>query len=288
MGLISVAFQVSLFATVFGYGLHADRADVEYVIRRPRLLTVSLLAMFVIMPFIALAMEVYLDFPHAARVGLVVIALSPIPQLLPKNLVTAGGRSSYAFGLAFAVALSSMVITPFMVHFIGRLMNRPFDVEVSAIAATLVPTILVPLALGLLVQRLAPRFAARAAGPMVAGANVLLLVALVALLALVMGSVFEAFTLRSLLAMVVFVLAGLAVGHLVAGPEPDHSVVLAIACANRNPGIAIAIASANFPEESFAPTVIMYALVVGVVTTPYVNWVKRRAAASPALGAVAT
>lgn len=278
MGLISIAFQVSVFATVLGYGMHSDRADVEYVLRRPRLLVLSLLAMFVVMPVVALAMEVYLDFPHAARVGLVVIALSPIPQLLPKNLVSSGGRSSYAFGLAFAVSVLSIVITPAMVHFIGRVMNRPFDVEVGAVAATLVPTILVPLAIGLAVQRLSAATAARLAGPTVAVANTILGLALVALLVLVADSVFAVFTLRALLAMTVFVVAGLGVGHVMAGPEADQSIVLALACANRNPGIAIAIASANFPEESFAPTVIMYAIVVGVVTTPYVRWMKRRSA----------
>jgi BASS family bile acid:Na+ symporter len=276
MGLISIAFQVSVFATVLGYGMHADRGDVEYVVRRPRLLALSVLAMFVVMPVVALAMEVYLDFPHAARVGLVVIALSPVPQLLPKNLIASGGRSSYAFGLVFAVSVLSIVVTPFMVHFIGRLMNRPFDVEVGSIAATLVPTVLVPMAIGLAVQRLAPGIAARMAGRIIALANSILLLALVALLVLVADAVFEAFTLRALLAMVVFVVAGLGVGHVMAGPEADRSIVLAIACANRNPGIAIAIASANFPEESFAPTVIMYAIVVGVVTTPYVRWMKRR------------
>jgi BASS family bile acid:Na+ symporter len=281
MSVISLAFQVSIFATVLGYGLHADRADLAYVFRRPRLLALSLIAVFVVMPVIALAMEVYLDFPHAARVGLVVIALSPIPQLLPKELVAGGGRSSYAFGLAVTMAISAIVLTPFLVHFIGRLMNRPFAVDTSTVASVLVPTVIVPLVLGLLVQRTMPRHAARLAPPMIAAANVILLVALVALLTLVIGSVFEVFTLRALLAMVAFVAAGLAIGHVMGGPEPDNSVVLAIACVKRNPGIAIAIATQNFPEESFAPTVIMYALVAGLLTTPYVRWIGRRVAAPP-------
>jgi BASS family bile acid:Na+ symporter len=286
MALISFAFQASIFATVFGYGLHADRGDLVYLFRRPRLFVLSLLAIFIVMPVVALAMEVYLDFPHAARVGLVVIALSPIPQLLPKELVSGGGRSSYAFGLALAMALMSIVLTPFLVHFIGRLMNRPFAVGTGTIAEVLIPTVIVPLALGLVVQAVVPRFAARVAPPTLAVANVILLVALVALLSLVIGSVFEVFTLRALLAMIVFVAAGLAIGHVMAGPEPDDSMVLAIACSKRNPGIAIAIATQNFPEESFAPTVIMYALVAGVLSTQYVNWVKRRmpaAAPRPAI-----
>ena len=44
---------------------------------------------------------------------------------------------------------------------------------------------------------------------------------------------------------------------------------------NRNPGLAIGIAAANFPAESFAATIILYAVLVGVVTKPYVTWQQR-------------
>ena len=51
-----------------------------------------------------------------------------------------------------------------------------------------------------------------------------------------------------------------------AGPEPDNSIVLAIACATRNPGIAIGLAAANFPAEQFGATIILYA---------FINWQNR-------------
>lgn len=276
MDVISIAFQVSMAATVFGYGLRAEREDLLYVFRRPSLLVTSLLAMFVVMPVVALALEVYLDFPHAARVGLVVIALSPIPQLLPRNQISTGGRSSYAYGLSFTVSLLSIVIVPAMVNFVGRVMGRPFAVATDTVSVAIVTTVLAPLALGVVVKRWLPQLGERIQAPMVAVANIVLSVALVLLLVAVFPAVFEAFNLRALLAMTIFVVTGLAVGHVMAGPERDRSVVLAIACANRNPGIAIAIASQNFPTESFGPTVILYALVVGVVSIPYVNWQKRR------------
>jgi bile acid:Na+ symporter, BASS family len=63
-----------------------------------------------------------------------------------------------------------------------------------------------------------------------------------------------------------------------AGPEPDHAVVLAIACATRNPGIAIGIAAANFPAEEFGATIILYAVFAGVAAKPYDAWHRRRAA----------
>jgi bile acid:Na+ symporter, BASS family len=276
--IVGLTFQVSIAATVFGFGLSATRADVEYVLRRPRLLIVSLLAMFVVMPVIALALEVYFDLPHAARVALVVIALSPVPQLLPRTEIASGGRASYAYGLAFAVTSLSLVLVPALIHFLGRVMSRPFEVPPGAVAGVLVPTVLLPLAVGMLTARLLPRLARRVQVPLVRVANLTLSLALVLLLISVLPSIADGFDPRSLLAMTAFVAAGLGIGHVMGGPDPGDAVVLAIACSNRNPAIAISVAAANFPSESFAPTVLVYALLVGVVTKPYITWQRRRLA----------
>ena len=275
MSYISLAFQLSVAITVFWAGLGASRHDLNYVFERPRLLLTSLIAMFIVMPVAALALELYFEFPHPARVALVVLALSPIPQLLPRTTLASGGHHSYAYGLAFSVSLLSVVIVPAMVSFLGHVMGRPFGVDTAVVARAVVLTCLVPLALGMVTRRLAPHFADRVAGPVARLANLLMTLAIVALLVLVGRSLFAVATLSTLLAMTVFVGVGLLVGHVLGGPERDHSVVLAIACANRNPGIAIGIASANFPAESFGATVILYALLIGVVTKPYVNRQRR-------------
>ncbi len=276
MSLISIAFQLSIAVTVFGYGLSATRDDVLYVFDRPRLLVLSLLAMFIVMPVVALAIEVYFDFGHAGRVALVVLALSPVPQLLPRTQISAGGRSSYAYGLSFAVSVLSIFIVPALVQFIGGVMGRPFGVGTATVAKAIVLTVLLPLAIGLLFQRLWPGAAKRIHEPMVKVANTVLSVALVLLLVATASAVWGVISARTLAAMTVFVVAGLAVGHIMGGPDPDQSAVLAVACANRNPGIAIAIATENFRTERFGAVVILYALVVGVVSIPYTKWLKRR------------
>jgi BASS family bile acid:Na+ symporter len=280
--VVGIAFQVSIVTTVFGFGLGATRADLEYVLRRPRALTVSLLAMFVVMPVVALALELYLDLPHPTRVALVVIALSPVPQLLPRTEIASGGRASYAYGLAFAVSALSLLLVPGLVHFLGRVMSRPFDVPPGSVSGVLVPTVLLPLAAGFLVGRALPGFARRVHAPLVRAANILLSIALVLLLASAAPSLLEVLDVRTVLAMVAFVGAGLAVGHAMGGPDPSDAVVLAIACTNRNPAIAISMATANFPTESFAPTILVYALLVSIVTKPYITWQRRRLATEPA------
>jgi BASS family bile acid:Na+ symporter len=273
---MSQAFLAGFALTVFGYGLSARRDEVLSLFRRPRLLVVSMLAMFVVMPAVALALGVYLDFPKPAQVALLVLALSPVPQLLPRTTIASGGRAAYAYGLAFALAVLSPVIVPAVVHLLGRVTGRQYAVPAGTLGAVLVATVLVPLGLGFFVQHLWPRFARRVQQPLVKLADLTLLVALAMLLVVVFPSVFELATLSTLFAMAVFVAAGLAVGHAMAGPEPDQAVVLAIACATRNPGIAIGLGSANHAAESFGATILLYAVVAGVVAKPYVSWHKRR------------
>jgi BASS family bile acid:Na+ symporter len=278
--LVALAFQISVAVTVFGYGLSANNDDILYMLRRPRLLVVSLLAMFVVMPVAALAIELYFDFPHAARVALVVLALSPFPQLLPRTEISSGGRASYAYGLAFVVSLLSVVIIPALVEFLGRVMSRPFGVSVATVATPLLTTVLLPLLVGMLVQRALPRFAERIREPIVQAANIVMAISILLLLIAVFPAILSVLNLGTLLAMSAFIVVGLVVGHFMGGPDPDHSVVLAIACANRNTGIAVSIAAANFPAESFGATIAFYAILVGIVSKPYINWQKRRLAAA--------
>ena len=90
------------------------------------------------------------------------------------------------------------------------------------------------------------------------------------------------------MALAAFVLVGLAVGHFLGGPGEDDRTVLAIATASRHPGMAIAVATASFPEQKLVtPAVIMYLIVCGLVSLPYVRWRKRCAAATAHLHAAA-
>jgi BASS family bile acid:Na+ symporter len=61
---LTLAFQISITLTVFVFGLGATVEDVLHLVRRPRMLVISLVSMFIVMPFIALALAVAFDPPH--------------------------------------------------------------------------------------------------------------------------------------------------------------------------------------------------------------------------------
>jgi BASS family bile acid:Na+ symporter len=282
--VLVLAFQVSIMLTVFGFGLRATVADVLFVVRRPRVLTISLVSMFMVMPFIALVLAVALDPPRVGLVALVALALSPVPPTLLGKERHDGGRPSYGLGLTAAVSVLSIVLVPALVAFLGRLTNQPFSIGVAAVAGQVLVSVVVPLAAGMLVRAFLPRMAERVKKPVALVANVLLLAAVVVLLVAGFPQFVEVLNVRTIVAFVVFTVLGLAFGHIMAGPAPEDSRVLALAGALRHPGIALAITNANFPSLQFGAVIVLYLLVGALVCFPYVRWLKKRAPARQIAG----
>jgi hypothetical protein len=156
--LLKLAVQVSIMLTVFGFGLGATVEDVLYLVRHPRKLLISLVSMFIVMPFIALALVLVFDPPQVARVALVALALSPVPPVLLTRQRKAGGRASYGLGLTAAVSILSIVLLPALVAFLGRIMDKPFEMGPAAVAGQVVVAVVLPLAAGMLVRAF-PRLA---------------------------------------------------------------------------------------------------------------------------------
>ena len=90
-----------------------------------------------------------------------------------------------------------------------------------------------------------PRVAERVEKPFAKVAKVALAAATVLLLVAVFPQLLAVLALVTIAAIAVFIVLGLAVGHLLAGPDPGDSAVLALSSALRHPGIALAIASGN-------------------------------------------
>ena len=274
--VVLLAFQVSILCTVFGFGLRASADDLLYLVRRPGLLLRSLLAVFVIMPVVAIALAKMFDFRAVIEIVLVALAVSPMPPLLPRKEIKAGGSSSYSLGLMAMLALLAIGAVPLSLAIVGRLIGRSFGMAAGDIARVVVIATLLPLLAGIAVRALLPGIAGRLEKPVGLLVKVLLPLAVVALLAGAWRAVWAAVGDGTVLAIVAFVVAGLLAGHLMGGPDPDHSVVLALSSACRHPAIALSIASTNFPGQQFGGAIILYVIVSTVVAIPYLAWIRRR------------
>ncbi|MFF2306111.1 hypothetical protein ACFVVP_26885 [Streptomyces sp. NPDC058128] len=278
MDKLFLVFNISLAVTVFCYGLTAQHFnDIRYMWQHPRLTLLSLIAMYILTPVLGLVLAETIDMPIPAKVAIVAISLSMIPPLLPQKELQAGGHGSYGIGLVIVTALLAPVGIPALVAFLGKLMNRPYGVSPIHIGVIVLELVIAPLVAGVLVGWLLPqRITAPVQKHAPKVASTLTLVALVLLLIAVAPVIWKGATAWILLAGVLFNVGGLAIGHLMAGPNRVHAVVLALSCASRHPAIAFTIARESYPGKNIAAAAITVLVLNGIICGWYVKWQRKR------------
>ena len=276
--LILFVLKASILLNVFAIGLKASVHDATYMFRRPGKLAKALLAMNILMPLFAVAFVLAFHLKHAVEVALVALAVSPVPPILPRKLRKAGATESDTIGLLVAVGILAIVFVPAAMEILERVFHVPLRMTFASVAALVFITIILPLALGIAVHTLAPVAADRLVNPIAKIASIALLLSAVVILFSGAPAIWELTGNGTLVAIAAFVLVGLLIGHFVGGPKPENRTGLALATASRHPGIAIALAVANFPEEKLAiSAVLLYLLVNILVSIPYHIWTKRQA-----------
>ena len=282
--LFVFALKASIALTVIGIGLRSTSRDTTFLLRHRALAARSFLAMNVIMPLVALWLVLTFRLEPTVELALVALAMSPVPPLLPKKSVRAGGDGSYTIGLLVAAALLSIVVVPATAYLFERFFDTSVRVAPVMIAEIVGATVLVPLAIGIGVRRIAPATAARAAKPAGTIATLILLACVIPLL-VTSWPAFRVLVGNGTLAVIIaMTVVGLVVGHFLGGPSTDHRTVLAIVTASRHPGVAFAIAATALPAERLVAPAILLALVVsGLASVPYVVW-RKRAAHAPLPG----
>ncbi len=274
--LLILALKSSIFLTVFGLALKATMDDAVYLFRNPSALFRSILSMNVFMPLMVAMLAAAFELHPAVKIALISLAVSPVPPFLPQKELKAGAHASYAIGLLVAAGALAIVFVPFTVWLLGRLYDRPAQISIGSIAQIVLISVLLPLAAGITVRNFAPAFADRIAKPISAVAAVLLVACTIPLVITAWPAITSLIGDGTIVAIAAFVIFGLTVGHLLGGPEPDDRTVLALSTASRHPGIALAIASANFPGQKLVlGAIILYLLVNIVITLPYLNWRRR-------------
>jgi BASS family bile acid:Na+ symporter len=278
--IVLLVLKASIFAIVFSLGLTARFADLIYLLRRPGEFARSVLSMSIVMPIVAFLLVRMLDLPRPAAIMLIALSLAPVPPILPRKLAKAHGDAAYSIGLLVTAALIALVWVPVALEIEQQLFGLPLGMSPLAVGKVIAMTILAPLLAGMLVGRLMPTRAPRLAPMISALGGLLLLAGAVAILASQWRAIFGLMHDGTVLAMAVFVVVGLLAGHLLGGPEPEHRTVLAMATASRHPGVALAIANINFPNENaLAAAVLLFLVTNAVLSIPYVRWRRRAGAA---------
>jgi len=277
--LVALAIKISIFAIVFALGMSARLDDFMGVLRSPGRLARSVLAMVVVMPLLAVLLVKAFDLPRPVGVMLIALALAPVPPILPGKQNKAGGDAVYALRLLAGVGLIAIISIPLELELIELAFGMSLSAPPGLVAGLVATSILAPLLAGALVAQFAPNLASRLR-PLFSKIGGVSLLAATAVILVTQGrAIVELIGDGTLLAMAIFVICGLIVGHLLGGPDADDRTVLAIATASRHPGIALAIAHINYPQETdLAAAVLIFLLTNAALTAPYIIWRRRTVA----------
>ncbi len=268
--------RASIILSVFVIGLKTTLADTIFFLRRPAHLARALVSMNVVMPLIAWMLVAAFSLHPAVKIALIAISVSPIPPVLPKKALSAGGEHQYTIGLLSATSVLSIVLIPATMEAFAALSGAPVMMPPKVVAKLVLSTILGPLTVGILLRNIAPAFGDRVAKPIGTLASLLLVSTALPVL---IGPARAALSLvgdGTIASLTAFALTGLIAGHVLGGPETDDRLVLALATASRHPAIALAIAHENFPLQHLAgPAVLGYLILSQILLALYLLWVKR-------------
>jgi BASS family bile acid:Na+ symporter len=270
--LAPLMMQSSIVLTVTALGLRARRGDVRSLLADHGRLARSLLAMYVVMPALAVTLAVAFDLHPAVEVALVALAVSPVPPLLPKKELKSGGRGSYVVGLPVVSCVLAIVIVPAAVALIGPHVGGAGHLSPNAVARLVAGTVLVPLAAGVVLRRLAPGLADAAVRPVVSQSALVFTAAAIMVVAASFRSIVSLMGNGTLLAITLFSATGLAAGHLLGGPAREDRAVLALSTVSRHPAVATAAGTVIAPFETrMLAALVLYLLVDGVLSAVYLR-----------------
>jgi BASS family bile acid:Na+ symporter len=274
---VHIALPASLVLIVLALGLRCAWGDVTFLFHEPSLLVRSLMSMNVVLPVIALLVATTFDLKPPVKVALFVMAVSPVPPILPPKLLKLVTRDDYVWGLLVASSLFAIVLIPATLAIISKVVGLNWSIDPALVARSVGISVLLPLGAGLLIRHFFPGFANRITRTVSAIGVVLLLAASVAIIAIGWRAFGELIGDGTLLAFVALALIALLVGHLLGGPRGDDRTVLALSTSARHPGVAIVIGAALFPDQKklIAVAVLLDLIVSTVATIPYTQWRKK-------------
>src|SRR5215831_2759954 len=173
--ILPLVLTGSLAAVVLAVGLEATTDDVLYLVRHPNKLMRAILAISIVVPAVAVLLADLLPLRQAVRIGIILMAVSPLPPFVPGKVLALGCRKAYVVGLFAAFAVLTVLIVPATVALLDRLYGATVYIAPAAVARTILIGVLAPLAVGVAVRAAAPRFAERAA-PWISKIGMLLLI----------------------------------------------------------------------------------------------------------------
>jgi BASS family bile acid:Na+ symporter len=245
--------------------------------QRPWLMLRSLVAALVLVPAAALAIILVLEPRPAVAVGIAILAACPpAPLMLKTARKLGGGDPAFMASLHLSLAALAVITVPAILHALAIPLGFSADVDATALLTVLGETIILPVGLGLAARVLFPAWAARVA-PLLGKLGTVGLAVVVLALSTALFPALLRMDAWSYAVIGAVSVAALAIGHSLGPRNGQERTSLAVECAVRHPGLAIAIGTTNFTAQQALPVLLPCILTFMAVAMIYLYWRGRSA-----------
>ncbi len=260
--LVNTLTLAGLIVMMLSMGLKVTFEEVTASVRNPRQVVTGLIANFVLVPAVTVALLYLFDANPPVSVGFLILAVCPGAPMGPPFTAIARGNVPYATGqMVILAGLSALLSPALLTVLLARLLPASdLRIDYLAIVGTLLVSQLLPLGAGLGIHHWAPKLTRRIVKPTSILANILLL----ALLVLLLVNEYEFLALISMrgwIGMLLLVIASLSIGWLCGGPARATRKALSVTTGVRNAAVGLVIVSNNFADSAAVSAVAAFALI---------------------------
>ena len=268
MELLSKASTVAMLSFVvssmlaMGAGLTVPQ--IAEPLRNVRLVVLTLLANFIVMPLGALALVKMLWLDEPFGIGLLLLGCAAGAPFLPKLAELAKSNLAFAVGAMVLLMVGTIGYLPIVLP----LLLPGVTVNPWQIARSLLLLMLLPLVLGLAVKAYYGDLAVRVKPGLDWLSNISLILLVCLITAANIDKVLQVFGTRGILAGILFIAIGLGTGWLLGGRDTGTKSVMALGTGQRNIAAALVVASQSFSDPKVVVMVIVVAIIGLVVLMP--------------------
>ncbi|MBF6633055.1 MAG: bile acid:sodium symporter family protein [Planococcus sp. (in: Bacteria)] len=245
---------ILLGVVMFGMGLTLKPVDFKIIFKSPLPVVIGVAAQFLIMPFAAFAIAYVLKLPPELAAGLVLLGCVPGGTASNVMVYLAKGNLALSVAMTSLSTLLAPVMTPLLLLLLA---GQWLPVNPVSMFLSIVQVIIIPIALGILVQRFFPTAVAKSVTivPLISVAAILIIVSAVtaANAQNVISSGFIVF-----LAVFLHNGFGLLLGYLTAmamGLNETDRRAISLEVGMQNSGLGVALATAHFSPLAALPSV---------------------------------